>query len=65
MERETVREMASRGGKAAHAAGSAHRFSREEAIVAGKKGAAASRLAWNRMRQENARRDAVEETEAE
>lgn len=38
MDRDRVREIASRGGKAAHAAGTAHQFSAEEARVAGRKG---------------------------
>ncbi len=35
---EARRELASRGGKAAHAAGTAHQFTREEAVEAGRKG---------------------------
>ncbi len=35
-----VSAIASKGGKAAHAAGTAHTFSKEEAKVAGKKGGA-------------------------
>jgi general stress protein YciG len=35
---EKVREIASKGGKAAHEAGTAHTFSKEEAQIAGKKG---------------------------
>lgn len=38
MDRDRVREIASKGGKAAHAAGTAHQFSSDEARVAGKKG---------------------------
>ncbi len=38
MDRDRVREIASKGGKAAHAAGTAHQFSSEEARVAGRKG---------------------------
>ena len=38
MDRERVKAIASKGGRAAHAAGTAHQFSREEARVAGKKG---------------------------
>lgn len=38
MDRELVRKIASTGGKAAHAAGTAHEFSPEEARAAGKKG---------------------------
>ncbi|MCL2646603.1 MAG: KGG domain-containing protein [Phycisphaerales bacterium] len=37
------REIASKGGKAAHQKGTAHEFTPEEARVAGKKGGAASR----------------------
>jgi len=35
---EKRKEIASKGGKAAHAAGTAHQFTREEAIAAGAKG---------------------------
>lgn len=38
MDRERVREIASKGGRAAHAAGTAHQFSSEEARIAGRKG---------------------------
>jgi len=38
MDRNRVREIASKGGKAAHAAGTAHQFSSDEARVAGRKG---------------------------
>lgn len=38
MNRDRVREIASKGGKAAHAAGTAHQFSSDEARVAGRKG---------------------------
>src|SRR5688572_19108990 len=38
MDRERVKEIASKGGKAAHAAGTAHQFSSDEARVAGRKG---------------------------
>lgn len=43
LDREHVRMLASRGGKAAHAQGVAHEFSPEEARVAGRKGGLASR----------------------
>lgn len=36
--KERQREIASMGGKAAHAAGKAHEFTSEEARVAGRKG---------------------------
>lgn len=38
MDPNKVREIASKGGKAAHAAGTAHQFTADEARVAGKKG---------------------------
>jgi len=41
MTREQVSAIASKGGKAAHAVGSAHKFTPEEASAAGKKGGAA------------------------
>lgn len=41
MDRAQVSAIASKGGKAAHAAGTAHRFTREEAQAAGRKGGAA------------------------
>jgi general stress protein YciG len=45
MDRERVREIARRGGKAAHEAGTAHEFTSEEARVAGRKGGIASQSA--------------------
>jgi general stress protein YciG len=38
MDATRVREIASKGGKAAHAAGTAHQFNSDEARVAGRKG---------------------------
>ena len=38
MSREKQREIASRGGKAAHEMGTAHEFTSEEARAAGRKG---------------------------
>lgn len=38
MSKERVREIASKGGKAGHAYGTAHRFTSEEAKEAGRKG---------------------------
>jgi general stress protein YciG len=38
MNREKQREIARRGGRAAHQKGTAHEFSREEAQIAGRKG---------------------------
>lgn len=42
MPRERLSEIASKGGKAAHAQGTAHRFSHEEAVAAGRKGGQAT-----------------------
>lgn len=44
MGRDRVREIASKGGKAAHAAGTAHQFSSDEARVAGRKGGMAPHI---------------------
>lgn len=41
MDRARVSEIASKGGKAAHAAGTAHQFTTEEARAAGRKGGSA------------------------
>jgi len=43
MDREKQREIASKGGRAAHMQGTAHEWSSEEAREAGRKGGAASR----------------------
>lgn len=51
MNPEKQREIASKGGKAAHARGTAHEFTREEAVVAGRKG---GRAAQARARQQPA-----------
>ena len=42
MDREKQREIASKGGKAAHESGHAHEFTSEEAREAGRKGGQAS-----------------------
>ena len=42
MDREKQREIASKGGRAAHAQGTAHEFTSEEAREAGRKGGEAS-----------------------
>ena len=41
MTAEKQREIASRGGKAAHAKGTAHKFTSDEARIAGRKGGSA------------------------
>jgi general stress protein YciG len=38
MDPEKVKAISSKGGKAAHVAGTAHEFTREEAVAAGRKG---------------------------
>ena len=43
MDRSKQREIASKGGKAAHALGTAHKWTSEEAQVAGRKGGSISR----------------------
>lgn len=53
MDPKLVAEIASKGGKAAHAAGTAHQFTADEAREAGKKGGVAphvrrGRAAFNR-----------------
>ena len=42
MNRDLVRDIARKGGKAAHAAGTAHEFNSEEARAAGRKGGQAT-----------------------
>ena len=42
MDEEKQRQIASKGGKAAHEKGTAHEFSHEEAVAAGKKGGQAN-----------------------
>jgi general stress protein YciG len=42
LDRAKVKEIARKGGKAAHAAGTAHEFTSEEARIAGRKGGTAS-----------------------
>jgi general stress protein YciG len=54
MDRERLREVARRGGKAAHEAGTAHEFTPDEAREAGRKGARAHRE----------RQDATEQSES-
>lgn len=43
LSREQMKEIASRGGRAAHANGRAHQFTSEEAREAGRRGGAARR----------------------
>ncbi len=55
MDPRLVSELASRGGKAAQRAGTAHRFSSEEARVAGRKGG----IATGQKRRQGPSRDAA------
>lgn len=52
MDRERVREIARRGGRAAHASGHAHEFTHEEARAAGSKGGCATQRARREMYEE-------------
>ena len=49
MERELVSEIARKGGKAAHSAGTAHEFTSEEARLAGRKGGRATHAKRRQM----------------
>lgn len=44
MDPEKRREISSKGGKAAHVAGTAHQFTKEEAEIAGRKGGMAPHI---------------------
>jgi len=59
MDRDKQREIASKGGRAAHLKGTAHRWTEEEAKEAGRKGGAASHRNGHRT----AVKDAAEEVE--
>lgn len=48
MDKDKHREIASKGGIAAHEAGTAHEFTSEEARAAGKKGGASLKLRKNK-----------------
>lgn len=52
MDPERVREIASKGGKASHACGTAHKFTQEEARVAGAKGGKAPHVRRGRAKKE-------------
>jgi general stress protein YciG len=52
MDRAKQREIASKGGKAAHEKGTAHEWTGEEAKEAGRKGGAASHRNAQRVKQE-------------
>lgn len=59
MDRQKQREIASRGGRAAHQKGTAHEFSPEEAAEAGRKGGKARAMAQGE--QENAQNEGESE----
>jgi hypothetical protein len=63
MDPQKQREIASKGGKAAHQKGTAHQFTTEEARVAGRKGGAASRA--RRQSSDPIKEQAVEPGEVE
>jgi general stress protein YciG len=62
MDRDKQREIASKGGRAAHLKGTAHRWTEEEAKEAGRKGGAASHRNGHRTAV-RAKDDAPEEFE--
>jgi general stress protein YciG len=64
MDPQKQREIASKGGKAAHEKGTAHEFTSEEARIAGKKGGAASRARRGKSENENGSAMTQEATEA-
>jgi hypothetical protein len=53
MDEARQREIASTGGKAAHAKGTAHQFTSSEAAEAGRRGGKASHSSGNRSNQKN------------
>lgn len=55
MDRSKQREIASKGGKAAHAKGKAHQWTREEAVAAGRLGGLASRVVTKARKLESER----------
>lgn len=54
MDRQRVSEIASKGGKAAHVAGTAHEFTRDEAREAGRKGGFATHAKRKAAKEPNA-----------
>lgn len=54
MSKDQIKAIASMGGKAAHAAGTGHRFTTEEAKVAGRKGGMAPHVVRGRGRKKGA-----------
>jgi general stress protein YciG len=65
MDREKQREIASKGGRAAHEKGTAHRWSEEEAKEAGRKGGAASHRNAHRTGRQASKDDVTNEPSVE
>jgi general stress protein YciG len=64
MDRTKVSEIASKGGKAAHAAGTAHQFSSDEARNAGRKGGVAPHVRRGRGARNSVAQSVTPETKA-
>lgn len=60
MERQKQRDIASKGGKAAHVKGTAHEWTSEEARAAGRKGGMASHQRALAAKQQRAQDDATQ-----
>ena len=60
---EKQREIASKGGRAAHAKGTAHEWTSEEARVAGRKGGQISRGGRGRLSETSGNGGSIESTE--
>jgi uncharacterized protein len=65
MDRDRVKEIASKGGKAAHAAGTAHQFSSDEARNAGRKGGMAPHVRRGGVRRRPAEAKPVSQGQGE
>jgi general stress protein YciG len=63
MDRKLVSEIARKGGKAAHSAGTAHEFTSEEARVAGRKGGRATHAKRRKQIEESTTSQTGEHTE--
>jgi len=65
MDRKLVSEIARKGGKAAHSAGTAHEFTSEEARVAGRKGGRATHAKRRKIAEEQQGKPQSEEKQGE
>jgi general stress protein YciG len=65
MDRKLVSEIARKGGKAAHSAGTAHEFTSEEARVAGRKGGRATHAKRRKLIEEQQEPKPQEEKQGE